>query len=223
VWTQTCTLSNMLTTYCFFFSDTSAKVNNGEGKPTAINLTLYVYIEKPLLPWLKEKPSESNKYVQKGPFKHKLMDTYSKFLVSISVVLPCPVLNIIEAKITWKCQTPQNLPSLPLGGETSYSTMIEALQAKRAGSQVGIIMMPLPVKTVEWPVCVLCVFFAIIQRCLSHLQHWDVENTEKVNEKTFDYGELDAHMGTTDDAISQQQVSPLLVYLLISPSLTWNF
>ena len=94
----------------------------------------YVYVEKPLVPQAKGKPSESNKYIQKGPFKHKSTDTYCKFLVSISVALPCLVLNIIEAKITQKCQTPQNLHSLPLGGETSYSTMIEALQVKKAGS-----------------------------------------------------------------------------------------
>ncbi|KIJ97344.1 hypothetical protein K443DRAFT_9995 [Laccaria amethystina LaAM-08-1] len=148
--------------------DTSVEANDGEDNPTAIDLTLYVYVEKPLIPQLKGKPSESDKYIQKGPFKNKAMDTYSKFLVSISAVLPCPVLNIVEAKITWKCQTPQNSPSLPLGGETGYYTMIEALQPA------------------ERP-------------------PWDIENMEKVPEKTFDYGELDAHMGTTDDAIAQQQ------------------
>jgi len=69
--------------------------------------------------------------------------------------------------------------------------------------------------------CSLC-FFEIIWRHLFCLQHWDVKNTEKVPEKTFDYGELDARTGTTDDAIAQQWVSPSLIYLLISPSLMWN-
>ena len=118
----------------------------------------------------------------------------------------------------WKCQTPRNSPSLALGGETGYSAMIEDLQMKKAGSRVGIIMMPPPVKPVERPVCSLCVF-AITRGHLFCLQPWDVENTEKVHEKTFDYSELDADMGTTDDAIAQQWVSPSLIYL---PSLTQN-
>ena len=83
-------------------------------EPVAIDLTMYAYIEKPPIPGKKGKLSDSDKYVQKGPFKLKSMETYSTFLNKISTALPCPVLNIVQEKMTWKCQIPQNSPSLPL-------------------------------------------------------------------------------------------------------------
>ena len=117
-------------------------------EPVVVDLTMYVYVEKPAAPGRKGKLSDSDKYVQKGLFKLKSMDTYVNFL-KISTALPCPVLNIIEERTTWKCQIPQNSPSLPLGGQLGYSAMIEAITSKRAGARVAIIMMPQPVKPAE--------------------------------------------------------------------------
>ena len=118
-------------------------------EPVIIDLTMYVYVKKPAAPGRKGKLSNSDKYVQKGPFKLKSMDTYANFLIKISTALPCPVLNIIEERTTWKCQIPQNSPSLPLGGQLGYSAMIEAIASKQAGARVAIIMMPPPVKPAE--------------------------------------------------------------------------
>ena len=138
-----------------------------------------------MVPQAKGKCSESDKYIQKGPFKYKSTETYFKLSVSISAVLPYLVLNIVEAKITQKCQTPQNLASLPLGGETSYSTMIEALQAKKAGSQVGMIMMPPPVRPAERPVCVLCVFLPTTS--FNHSGEWIISLYSSKSSKHFNY------------------------------------
>lgn len=121
-------------------------------EPVVVDLTMYVYVEKPAAPGRKGKLSDSDKYVQKGPFKLKSTDTYANFLVKISTALPCPVLNIVEERTTWKCQIPQNSPSLPLGGQLGYSAMIEAIASKRVGARVAIIMMPPPVKPAERPV-----------------------------------------------------------------------
>jgi hypothetical protein len=99
-------------------------------EPVIIYLTMYVYVEKPPIPGKKGKLSDSNKYVQKGPFKLKSMENYSTFLVKISAALPCPVFNIVQEKMTWKCQTPQNSPLLPLRKELGYSAMLEMIKAK---------------------------------------------------------------------------------------------
>lgn len=114
-----------------------------------MDLTFYVYIEKPTVPTRKSKIPDTEKYIQKGPFKFKSTETYGAFLVRISKVLPCPVLNIVEKKTTWRFQTPQNSPSMPLGGPTGFSAMIESVAAKRTGTRVAIIMMPPPIKPAE--------------------------------------------------------------------------
>jgi hypothetical protein len=119
---------------------------------------MYVYMERLPIPGKKGKLSDSNKYVQKGPFNLKSTENYSTFLVKISAALPCPVLNIVQEKMTWKCQTPQNSPSLPLGKELGCSVMLETIKAKWAGSQVGIVMMPPPVKPAEQPVRAVILF-----------------------------------------------------------------
>jgi len=131
-------------------------------EPVVIDLTMYVYVEKPPIPGKKGKLSDSDKYVQKGPFKLKSTENYATFLIKISTALPCPVLNIVQEKITWKCQTPQNSPSLPLGKELGYSAMLEAIKAKRAGSRVGIVMMPPPVKPAEQPVRAVVLFYSLL-------------------------------------------------------------
>jgi hypothetical protein len=127
-------------------------------EPVVIDLMMYVYVEKLPIPGNKGKLSDSNKSVQKGSFKLKSTENYSTFLVKISAALPCPVLNIVQEKMTWKCQTPQNLPLLPLGKKLVYSVMLETIKAKRAGSQVGIVMMPPPVKPAEQPVRAVILF-----------------------------------------------------------------
>jgi len=131
-------------------------------EPVIFDLTMYVYIEKLPIPGKKRKLSDSDKYVQKGPFKLKSMENYATFLAKISTALPCPVLNIIQEKITWKCQTPQNSPSLPLGKELGYSAMLEAIKAKQAGSWVGIVMMPPPVKPVEQLVRAVVLLYSLL-------------------------------------------------------------
>jgi len=90
------------------------------------------------------------------------MESYSSFLVKILAALPCPVLNIVQEKMTWKCQIPQNSPSLPLGKELGYSVMLEMIKAKQAGSQVGIVMMLPPVKPVEQLVRAIILFYNLL-------------------------------------------------------------
>lgn len=112
-----------------------------------VDLTIFVYVEKPNPPrTAKGKVDESDRYAQKGPFKLSSNDRYPTFLHKVSTALPCPILHIIEEKIMWKPQTPQNAKPLPMGAETGYSTMIDALKAKRVGARVGIIIMPPPKK-----------------------------------------------------------------------------
>ena len=119
----------------------------------SIPLTCYIYIERPAAPRAtKGKVSDTDKYVQKGPFILQSTDLYSVFILCISTTAPCPVLNIIEDKITWRCQTPANSPCMPLGGRTGYAAMIDAIKSKRSGQRVAIVMMPPPKKPAEKPV-----------------------------------------------------------------------
>ena len=125
-------------------------LDDSDDEAPPIELTIFVYVEKPNPPRLtKGKVDESERYAQKGPFKLSSNDGYATFLRKVSTALPCPVLHIIEEKITWKPQTPQNAKPLPLGAETGFSTMIDALKAKRVGARVGIIIMPPPKKPDE--------------------------------------------------------------------------
>ncbi|KDR71134.1 hypothetical protein GALMADRAFT_102840 [Galerina marginata CBS 339.88] len=164
--------------------NTPAESDDDLEEPIAIDLTMYVYVEKPPIPGKRGKLLDSDKYVQKGPFKLKSTESYSSFLVKISAALPCPVLNIVQEKMSWKCQIPQNSPSLPLGKELGYSAMLDTIKAKRVGSRVAIVMMPPPVKPAEQP-------------------HWDVDNSAKHPENGFDYAELEAR--STEDSIAQQR------------------
>lgn len=126
-----------------------------EDEKVSIPLTCYIYIERPAAPRVtKGKISDAEKYVQKGPFVLQSTDSYSTFLLSISGAAPCPVLNIVDDKITWRCQTPGNSPYMPLGGRTGYTAMIDAIKAKRTGQHVVISMMPPPKKPAEKPVCI---------------------------------------------------------------------
>ncbi|KAJ3487544.1 hypothetical protein NLJ89_g11701 [Agrocybe chaxingu] len=120
---------------------------NSEGEKPPTKLTIFIYIEKQNPPrTAKGKIEESDKYAQKGPFKLSSNEGYATFLHKVSTALPCPVLHIIQDKIMWKSQTPQNVKPLPMGAETRYSTMIDALKAKKAGARIGIIIMPPPKK-----------------------------------------------------------------------------
>ena len=123
---------------------------------------MYVYVEKLPIPGKKGKLLDSNKYVQKGPFKLKSTETYSAFLIKISTALPCPVLNIVQEEMIWKCQIPQNLPSLPLQKELGYSAMLETIKAKQTGSWVGIVMMPPPIKPAEQPIRAIVLFYKLL-------------------------------------------------------------
>ena len=115
-----------------------------------VDLTIFVYVEKPNPPrTAKGKVDEGDRYAQKGPFKLSSKDGYATFLRKVSTALPCPILHIPAEKMTWKPQTPQNAKPLPMGAETGYSTMIDALKAKRAGARVGIVIMPPPKKPDE--------------------------------------------------------------------------
>jgi hypothetical protein len=124
----------------------------------AVEITLYVYIEKPPPPRSgpgKSKINENDKFVQRGPFKLESTDSYATFLRKVADVLPCPILNIIKEKVTWKCQTPANAKALPMAGEPGYLAMVEALKMKKRGSRVAIVIMPPPVKPAEKPVSCL--------------------------------------------------------------------
>ena len=125
-----------------YSSDIRDSEDSDDKIPPAVDLTIFVYVEKPNPPrTAKGKVDESDKYAQKGPFKLSSNDDYPAFLAKVSTVLPCPILHIIEEKIMWKPQTPQNAKPLPMGTEKGYSTMVDALKAKRVGAHVGIIIM----------------------------------------------------------------------------------
>lgn len=101
------------------------------------------------------KINENDKFVQCGPFKLDLTDSYVMFLCKVVDILPCPILNIIKEKVTWKCQTPANAKALPMAGEPRYLAMVEALKTKKWGSHVAIMITPPPVKPAEKPVSCL--------------------------------------------------------------------
>lgn len=94
-------------------------------------------------------------------------DSYASFLTAIARELPCPVANLIESKITWKPQKPVNAPTLPLGGETRFSALVEEFVGKKTG-RVVFLSMPPPVKPVEEkPVCSIIYFLVALTRSLA--------------------------------------------------------
>ena len=168
-----------------------------------VDLTIFVYVEKPNPPrTAKGKVEESDRYAQKGPFKLGSNDSYATFLHKVSTTLPCPILHIIEEKISWKPQTPQNAKPLPMGAATGYSTMIDALKAKKVGARVGIVIMPPPKKPDEDMVNLLhiCSFKSTL---MLFLQFWDADGSGKAIEKGFDFSELEFR--STGDSIVQQK------------------
>ena len=128
--------------------------SNEEVKPEII-ITAYILIKKPLTPVPARsrslKISEEDKYMQKSPFKFCASSSYTSFLCQIADILPCPFLNIIEDKITWKPQAPVRSP-LPFGRETGFSALVEYFTNKKNG-RIVMVMMPPPKKpTIEKPV-----------------------------------------------------------------------
>jgi len=91
--------------------------------------------------------------MQRGPIDFKSTDSYASFLVKVSQALPCPVLNIVEEKLTWKPQTPKNVTPLLLGSGTGFSAMVQSFWNARKACIV-MIMMPPPTRPAnEKPVC----------------------------------------------------------------------
>ena len=89
-------------------------------------------------------------------------DNYASFLAAIARELPCPVANLIESKISWKPQKPANAPTLPLGGETGFSALVEEFVAKKTG-RVVFLMMPPPMKPVEEKLVCTIIHFLVAQ------------------------------------------------------------
>jgi hypothetical protein len=116
-----------------------------------IEITAYILVEKSSPPQMRggraTKLSESEKYVQRGPFKFKSADRYSSFIVQLLHTLPCPVLSIPQEKIIWRPQTPKSATPLLLGGETGYSAMVDAMTGSK--KKVVMLMMLPPAKPAE--------------------------------------------------------------------------
>lgn len=105
-------MSAMSAMLCYKAHSVSVDASDASEAEESVELTAYVYIEKPVVPRTgKSKIPES---VQKGPFKFYSNDTYMRFLIKISTVLPWPFENILQDKITGKCQTPESSMPLPL-------------------------------------------------------------------------------------------------------------
>jgi hypothetical protein len=128
----------------------------------AIDITAYIQVSKPVSTSqtkLRTKLKADDLYIQKGPFKFQSDDTYQVFLSKIASVLPCPIGNLIESKITWKPQKPANASALPLGGETGFSALVDEFIGKKTG-RVVILVMPAPVKpTEDKAASVMVIFF----------------------------------------------------------------
>lgn len=125
--------------------------------PEVYTLTAYILVEKnipqPQRGSRPQKIPEAEKYMQRGPIDFKSTDRYSSFLVKISQALPCPVLNIVEEKLTWKPQTPKNATALLLGGETGFSAMVRSFRNAKKACMVMVMMPPPTRPTNEKPVC----------------------------------------------------------------------
>ena len=120
--------------------------------PEVYTLTAYILVERnipqPQRGSRAQKIPEAEKYMQRGPIDFKSTDRYASFLVKISQALPCPVLNIVEEKLTWKPQTPKNATTLLLGGETGFSAMIRSFRNAKKACMV-MIMMPPPTRPIN--------------------------------------------------------------------------
>jgi hypothetical protein len=94
-------------------------------------------------------------------------DSYASFLTAIARELPCPVANLVESKISWKPQKPVNAPTLPLGGETGFSALVEGFIGKKSGRVVFLLMPPPTKPAEEKPVC--CIIHFLVARLLNLL------------------------------------------------------
>ncbi|CAA7262386.1 unnamed protein product [Cyclocybe aegerita] len=149
-------------------------------------ITAYILVEKTLPPPQRgsraAKVAEADKYLQRGPFKFKSTDSYSTFLVAISNALPCPVLNILQDKITWKPQSPKNATALLLGGATGYPALIETFRNKKPA--IVMLTMPPPSKPADKP-------------------EWDT-GEGKQTDKEFDYSNLE--LPSTGQHVVEQRI-----------------
>ncbi|EDR06517.1 uncharacterized protein LACBIDRAFT_328724 [Laccaria bicolor S238N-H82] len=167
-----------------------------------VDLTIFVYVEKPNPPHTaKGNVEESDRYAHKGPFKLSSNDSYGTFLHKVSTALPCPILHIIEEKMSWKPQTPQNAKPLPMGAATGYSTMIDALKVKRVGARVGIVIMP-PLKKPDEDMANMS-HICSLSALMLFIQFWDADGSGKAIKKGFDCSELEFR--STGDSIVQQK------------------
>ena len=143
--------SNVLNSTAFDLSD----IEDVEPTVNTVTLTAYILVEKnqpSQHPGRKNaKVAENDRFVQRGPFQFKDTDSYASFLVKISQALPCPLLNIVENKITWRPQTPKSTMPLLLGGQPGYDAMITTITSKKPG--IVMLTMPPPNKPAEKMVC----------------------------------------------------------------------
>ncbi|EDR03869.1 uncharacterized protein LACBIDRAFT_306644 [Laccaria bicolor S238N-H82] len=113
-----------------YSSEWSKKSDDSGDEIHPVDLMIFVYVKKLNPPCTaKGKVEESDKYAQKGPFKLSSNDDYGTFLHKVSTVLPSLILHIIEDKMSWKPQMPQNAKPLPMGasmGGLYCSPMIPA-------------------------------------------------------------------------------------------------
>jgi len=186
-----------------YTSEWSKQPDVSDDETPPIDLTIFVYMEKLNPPCTaKGKVEESDKYAQKGPFKLSSNEGYGTFLHKVSTTLPCLILHIIEEKILWKPQTPQNAKPLPMGAAMGYSTMINTLKVKRVGVCVGIVIMPPPKKPDKDMVSLLHVYS--FSTLMLFLQFWDADGMGKAIKKGFNFSELEFQ--STGDSIVQQKV-----------------
>ena len=130
-------------------------------EPEDVNITAYIYIERPVPTAPTQfssssrlhKPTEEEKYVSHGLVMFTASTTYAAFILQVSEQLPCDVEDIVQEKIMWKLQTPMNSTYLSLSGEISFASMVKQLHGRKDGTRVIKLAMPPPKKpAVEKPV-----------------------------------------------------------------------
>lgn len=172
-----------------------AKVKHLDEDPESIEVTAYIYVERPIpsapartaSSSRVHKPTDEEKYLARGLITFTASTPYFSFLLSLSAQLPCTVKSLVQEKITWKFQVPQKSPYLALGGEVGFASMIKQNSTRKPGTRIIMLAMPPPTKpAVEKP-------------------FWPIDGDENDEEKTFDFTELEPIV--THDHVVEQRIS----------------
>jgi hypothetical protein len=193
-----------------------------EEDPEVYTLTAYILVERNIpQPQRGSRPPkipEAEKYMQRGPIDFKSTDRYASFLVKISRALPCPVLNIVEEKLTWKPQTPKNATALLLGGETGFSAMVRSFRNAKKACMV-MIMMPPPTRPInEKPVRLHTSRQKLTNQC--SMQNWSTGDEAMDLAEEFPYSELEVR--SSENHVVEQRVSHhflIIISYLLEPRL----